>query len=136
MGLTQVMAQEVLLTIHPTTGTKTLGTKTITAPIVLRLMTANGSATANGTELASGGSYVAGTGLSIGANWAAPSGTSQSSNAAVSQANMPAATTVGVELWDSSGTPQRIEHGSMTSKTTQAGDTLTFTSGAITSAFA
>lgn len=135
MGLTQAFAQEILLSIHPTSGTKTIGTKTITAPIAIRLMTANGSATANGTELTSGGSYVAGTGLSIGANWAAPSGTSQSTNAAVSQANMPAATIVGVELWDASGTPQRIEFGSMTNKTTQAGDTLTFTSGAVTSAF-
>ena len=118
--------------LHPSTGTATVGTKTITAPIKVRLMTANGSDTAAGTELTSGGDYVAGTGISIGSNWSAAASKSKSTNATVSQANMPACTIVGVELWDSSGTPQRIDWGSMTSKTLQAGDTLSFTSGAIT----
>lgn len=120
--------------LHPTTGTTTVGALTITAPIKVRFMTANGTATAAGTELTSGGSYVAGTGVSIGSNWAATSSGSQSTNAIVSQTNMPAATIVGIELWDSNGTPKRTEYGSITSKTTVAGDTLSFASGAITSA--
>ena len=134
MAITTTFTNEILSCLHPTSATKTIGTKTITYPISVRLMTSNGNAASAGTELASGGSYVATTGISTGANWAAASSGSQSTNAAVSQANMPAATVVGIELWDNSGTPQRLEYGSMTSKTTQAGDTLTFTSGAITSA--
>ena len=128
---------EILSALHPTTGTKTIGSKTVTAPIKVRLITTLGSGTAAGTELTSGGSYTAGTGISIGSNWAAASAGSQSTNATVSQTNMPAATIVGIELWDSSATPQRLEYsasGGMTSKTTQSGDTLSFTSGAITSA--
>jgi hypothetical protein len=45
---------------------------------------------------------------------------------------MPAATIVAVEVWDSAGTPVRLWQGSMTSKTTNSGDTLSFASGAIT----
>lgn len=126
----------IVTALHPTSGTSTLGTLTVTAPIKVRFMTANGNATTAGTELTSGGSYVAGTGQSIGANWAATSGGSQATNAIVSQTNMPAATIVGIELWDSNGTPKRTEWGSITSKTTVAGDTLSFASGAITSAIA
>lgn len=130
------LLNEIVSALHPTSGTKTVGSLTITFPISVRLMTANGSATAAGTELTSGGSYVAGTGISTGANWAAVSGGSQATNAVVSQTNMPAATIVGIETWDANGTPRRIEYGSITSKTTVAGDTLSFASGAITSAIA
>jgi len=125
------MVDALLNALHPSSGTATVGTKTITAPIKVRLMTANGSDTAAGTELGSGGSYVAATGINIDTNWAASSAKSKATNATVSQTNMPSATVVGVELWDSSGTPQRIDWGSMTSKTTTSGDTLSFTSGAI-----
>ena len=133
---TTLLANKILNALHPTSGTTTLGAQTITFPIKIRLMTANGTATANGTELTSGGSYVAATGISTGANWAAASSGSQATNAVLSQTNMPAATIVGIELWDSNGTPIRTEWGSMTSKTTSAGDTLSFASGAITSALA
>jgi hypothetical protein len=125
------IVNEILDALHPGTSTKTVGTKTITAPIVVRLMTANGSDTANGTELSTSGSYVAVTGISVGTNWAAASAKSKATNGALSQTGMPAATIVGIELWDSSGTAQRIDWGSMTSKTTQSGDTLSFASGAI-----
>lgn len=130
------LLDEIVSALHPTSATKTIGALTITFPIKIRLMTANGNSTTAGTELTSGGSYVAGTGLSIGANWAAVSGGSQATNAIVSQTNMPAATIVGIELWDSNGTPKRTEWGSITSKTTVAGDTLSFASGAVTSAIA
>lgn len=102
-----------------------------TTSLKLRLMTANGSATANGTEL-TGGSYVAG-GSAVTFSAATSPSTSQTS-ASWSQTGMPAATTTGVEVWDIAGTPVRQELGSLSpSKTTAAGDTLSFASGAITS---
>lgn len=131
------LLDEIVSALHPTSGTKTIGALTITYPLAIRLMTAAGSATAAGTELSSGGSYVAATGISMGANWAVVSGGSQATNAALSQTNMPAATITAIELWDSSGTKRRTEFGNLTaSKTTSAGDTLSFASGAITSAIA
>jgi hypothetical protein len=136
---TTLLANAILTALHPVAATATIGTKTITYPILVRLMTANGTATANGTELTTGGSYTAaGTGITTGpgANWAAASAGSQATNAICSQTNMPAATIVGIELWDSTATKIRTEWGSMTSKTTSAGDTLSFASGAISSALA
>lgn len=127
----------ILTALHPTSGTATLGSLTVTFPIKIRLMTAAGTQTAAGTELGSGGSYVAGTGLSIGANWGAAATGSQAINAVVSQTNMPVATIPAIELWDSNGTPKRMEFGNLTaSKTTASGDTLSFASGALTSALA
>jgi hypothetical protein len=112
-----------------------LGTASFTAtttPLKCRLMTANGSASANGTELASGGSYVAGTGLSP-ATFASASGESASTSVALTQASMPAATIVGVELWDSAATPKRKWWGALSAnKTTNAGDTFTIPSGSLT----
>jgi hypothetical protein len=126
------MVDALLDALHPSgTNTAVVGTKTIQGPIRVRFMTANGSDTANGTELSTGGSYTAGSGVSIDSNWAASSAKTKATNATIQQTNMPASTIVGIELWDSTGTPQRIDWGSMTSKTTQAGDTLSFSSAAI-----
>lgn len=144
MALHQATAHAILTAMHATSGTATLGTITVTAPNKIRLMTAQGTATATGTELTTGGSYIsqaatpATGGISIGTNWAAASAGSQATNAVISQANMPAATIVGIEIWDSHATvPVRLEYTtSFTSKTTLAGDTLSFASGAITSALA
>lgn len=144
MALHQATAHAILTAMHPTSGSATLGSLTITSPNKIRLMTAQGTATATGTELATGGSYVAQSttpasgGISIGANWAAASAGSQATNAVVSQTNMPAATIVGIEIWDGHATtPVRIEYTtSFTSKTTASGDTLSFASGAISSALA
>jgi hypothetical protein len=144
MALHQATANAILTAMHATSATTTLGTITVTAPNKIRLMTAQGTASATGTELATGGSYVsqnttpATGGVSIGTNWAAASAGSQATNAIVSQANMPVATIVGIELWDSHATvPVRLEYTtSFTSKTTASGDTLSFASGAITSALA
>ena len=105
-----------------------------TSPIRVRQMTANGSASANGTELASSGGYTAGA--------SAPSVTmgsaasqSAASTTAVTITNMPATTIVGVELWDSNATPKRQQLGALTaSKTTASGDTLSYAIGAITTA--
>jgi hypothetical protein len=113
-----------------------VSTVTVTGPLRLRLMTANGTATANGTELATSGGYTAGTGaptITFGAaTTATPSVASNSG--IVSITNMPAATIVGVEVWTSDGTPFRVEQAALgTSRTTVAGDTLSFAVGAVTS---
>lgn len=103
-----------------------------TTPITCRLMTVNGTSTANGTELATSGGYTSGTGAPTVTFSAAAAG-SKASNAAVTVTNMPANTIVGVELWDSSGTPVRLWWGPLTaSKTTNAGDTFTIASGSLT----
>lgn len=103
-----------------------------TAPIRCRLMTANGSATANGTELASSGGYTAGASAPS-VTFGAPASGSAASTTAVTVTNMPAATIVGVELWDSTATPARKWYGALTaSKTTNAGDTFSIAIGSLT----
>lgn len=114
------------------------GVASLTMPTGLRcrLMTANGSASANGTELATSAGYTSGTGAPLmpfgAATTASPSVAANSG--IVSVTNMPAATIVGIEIWES--TPVRIELGSLaTNRTTVLGDTLSFAAGAVTSAF-
>jgi hypothetical protein len=112
-----------------------LATTTLTASttgIHIRLMTANGSVSANGTELGTSGGYTAGTGTAT-VTWAAASAASAASNQAYTVTNMPATTIVGVELWDSNGTPKRQAWGALSaSKTTNSGDTFSIASGSIT----
>jgi hypothetical protein len=97
-----------------------------TAPIKVRLMTANGSATAAGTEV-TGGSYASQT-----ATFASAASGSAASNATVNFTNMPAVTVVGVELWDSAGTPLRKWFGALTAnKTLNSGDTFSIASGSL-----
>jgi hypothetical protein len=103
-----------------------------TSPIRCRLMTANGTVSSNGTELATSGGYTSGTGAPTVAFAAASAGAAASSGA-VTVTNMPATTIVGVELWDSAGTPVRKWWGALTaSKTTASGDTFTIPSGQLT----
>lgn len=129
MALDQVRANQLLDAIH---GVASL--TAITAPIRCRYMTANGSATANGTELATSGGYTSGTGAPSVTWGTAASGTS-ATTANISTTNMPATTVVGVEFWDSNGTPKRQSFGALTaSKTTASGDTFTISSGAATEA--
>lgn len=100
-----------------------------TTPIKTRLMTANGNATTLGTQV-TGGSYASQTLTS-----AAASAGVNASNVALTYTSMPAVTVVGVENWDSAGSPRRIEFGPLSaSKTTNAGDTLTIPSGSLTRA--
>lgn len=102
--------------------------------IKCRLMTANGSATAAGTELATSGGYTSGTGAPT-VTFASAAAGSASSNTAVTVTNMPATTIVGVELWDNGGTPARKWWGALTaSKTTNSGDTFSIASGSLTAA--
>jgi hypothetical protein len=98
----------------------------------LRLMTVNGTNTAPGTELPSGGSYVAVTGITP-VTWGAASGGNVANSIVLTQVNMPASTIVGGELWDSSATPHRLWLGPLTaSKTCNLGDTFSVAIGALT----
>jgi hypothetical protein len=119
---------------------------TPTVPFHLRLMTALGSGNgnvngSNGTEATSGNcpGYTAG-GNTLGAN---PTFTtmSESSPAAISNENAVSwsatgswSTIVGVEIWDTAGTPVRWMQGAVTSNITGVsnGDTVNFAIGSIT----
>lgn len=108
-----------------------------TSPIRCRLMTTNGTVSTNGTELTTGGGYTAAPGAANNNVTFAAAGTgSAASNVAVTINNMPApagGSIVGVELWDSAGTPKRQAWGALTaSKTVNAGDTFSIASGALT----
>jgi hypothetical protein len=102
-----------------------------TGPVQLALVTVAGSNTAAGTEVANAGgsSYARQT---IAFNGA--SAGSATNSGTLNFTNMPATTTVGVEIWDStSGTKIRRWFGALTaSKTTSLGDTLSFAAGSIT----
>lgn len=105
------------------------GTTTYTAPTTpmkLALMTANGSATAAGTEV-TGGSYARQT-IAFGS----ASSQAATNSGSISFTAMPAVTVVGVEILDSAGTPRRAWYGPLTaSKTLNAGDTLSFATSAV-----
>jgi hypothetical protein len=105
-------------------------TTALTGPLMVRLMTANGSDSAAGTEVVnSGGSTYAPQSVAF----PSATGTTQTSNSAdVVFANMPACTVVGVEIWDSAGTPFRWWWGPATAnKTVNLGDTLRILAGAL-----
>lgn len=98
-----------------------------TTPLKVALVTANGSDTAAGTEV-TGGSYAR-QNLSVGAAVAGAT----SNSADLVWTGMPAATVVGVEIWDSAGTPVRLWYGPLTaSRTVAAGDELRLTAGSLT----
>lgn len=103
-----------------------------TGPLRNRLMTANGSATSAGTELATSGGYTSGTGAPTIAFGAAAAAVSTSTSAQT-VTNMPATTVVGIEIWDSAGTPLRKWWGALAAnKVTNAGDTYSQAIGAVT----
>jgi hypothetical protein len=76
-----------------------------TAPLMVRLMTANGSDSAPGTEVVNaGGSSYTPQSVAFGA----ASGTTSTANSAdIVFSNMPACTLTGLEIWDSAGSPFR-----------------------------
>jgi len=116
---------------------------TPTTPFKLRLMTAMGSgngnvAGSNGTELTSATGYTAG-GSSLGSS-PTFSTFSSASPAAVTNSNAVSwsagstwTTVVGIEIWDSTGTPARYLQGTTTSSITGVvnGDTVQFAAGSI-----
>ncbi|GAP46888.1 phage tail fiber protein [Streptomyces azureus] len=98
-----------------------------TTPLKVALVTANGTDTAAGTEV-TGGSYAR-QDLAVAA--AVAGATSNSADLVWS--GMPAATVVGVEIWDSAGTPVRLWYGPLTaSRTVSAGDELVLSAGQLT----
>lgn len=133
MALDQTRANEVLTWMHGGAAPTILtgGTK-------LAINTAVGNATTAGTEVATGGGYTAGTGGRVTLAWAAAATGSQATNAIASVSNYPRAETVtSVDIFEAGGSFRRIEWGSLAaSKTMASGDTLSFASGAITSALA
>jgi hypothetical protein len=101
-----------------------------TAPLKLALMTVTGDRSSAGTEV-SGGSYVQ---QSLAMD--TPSGESTSSTAEIDFTGMPevsgGSTVTGITIYDSSTTPVRKWFGDLQSpKTTNSGDTLSFSVGAI-----
>lgn len=97
-----------------------------TAPLKLRLMTANGTDSANGTEV-TGGSYA-----SQNITFTSASAGSASNAAQIQYTSMPAVTVVGFEVWDSNATPRRICWiPATTNRVVNAGDTYNVAIGAI-----
>jgi hypothetical protein len=97
-----------------------------TGPMKLALETTTGTNAAAGVEL-TGGSYVRQT-----VTFGSAAGGAASNSAAVTFTALPAAVVAGVEIYDSAGTPRRGWVGPMTaSKTVAAGDSLTFSIGAV-----
>ena len=102
-------------------------TFSVTTPIKLALVTANGDDASAGTEV-TGGSYARQTITFT----AADAGEIENASA-ISFTGMPAVTVVGIELYDSAGSPKRLAYGALTSsRAVTAGDTVQFASGAIT----
>lgn len=133
MALDQTRANEILTWMHGGSAPTVLtgGTK-------LAINTAVGNATTAGTEVATGGGYTAGTAGRITLAWGTAASGSQATNAVAQVTNYPRAETVtSVDIFEGGGSFRRIEWGSLTaSKTMASGDTLSFASGAITSALA
>lgn len=134
-GIDQTRATAILAAFAINSGTATVGTMTITGPTHMRLMTANGSDSSNGTELSTSGGYTAGgSALTMGT----ASAGSVSSTASVSWTNMPSTTLTGMEQWDTSGTPLRLFWGPWTGGniTVASGNTFTVASGNLTDSLA
>lgn len=137
MAIDQTRANETLTWMHGGASPTVLNSTSR-----LRIYTStNSSATTEGTaQVATGGSYTGGntstSGIAL--SWAASSAGSQATNAVASVTSYPRIETVNqAEVWDGAATPKRVEFGSLTSaKTMAVGDTLSFASGAITSALA
>lgn len=98
-----------------------------TTPIRVALVTANGTDSAAGTEV-TGGSYAR-----QNVTFANAAAGATDNTTAVTFTGMPAVTVVGIELWDSAGTPVRLAYGPLTGggKTTNAGDTFSIAIGDI-----
>jgi hypothetical protein len=98
-----------------------------TGPMKLALVTVLGTATAAGTEV-TGGSYARQT-LAMGS----ASAGSAANTSTITFSGLPACTVVGVDVYDSAGTPRRCWFGALAaSKTVASGDAISFAVGSIT----
>lgn len=108
-----------------------VGSWTPTGPLMLRLMTANGSSSAAGTEVV-GGTYTP-QAIAFGS---ADVNALAASTADITFTDMPAADIVGLEIWDSATSPLRLWWGALTAtKTVAAGGPINFPAGSITVSF-
>lgn len=122
-NLTDNIETQIIDAIH---GTATF--PAVTTPMKLRLMTANGTDAAAGTQV-TGGTY-------------APQNITMTAAAAGACSNstlirfdgLPAATITGVEVWDSNATPRRIWYAPLTGGgvAVTAGQPLEFAIGQLT----
>lgn len=106
-----------------------------TKPINLALVTVIGTATTAGTEV-TGGSYARQALVTSGTTvfGTASAGSITNSVSAVSFTGMPGPITiVGIEIWDTTGTPVRRWFGLLSaSKSVNSGDTVTFALSSLT----
>lgn len=107
-----------------------------TQPLHLRLMTAQGSNTANGTEATATncpGYTAGGAAIGVSPSFGANSAGVSASTAAVSWTASGAWVAIpAAEVWDTAATPKRLVQGAITSFTLANGNTVNFASGAIT----
>lgn len=119
-NLTQTAASNILNWINAV-GTPTRPT----APLKCRAMTANGSASSAGTEV-TGGSYTPQS-VTVGTS---TNGSTVTNTADLVFTLMPSCTVVGVEIWDSAGTPVRQWWGALAAnEVIAAGGTFTISAG-------
>ena len=124
-GLVQLVRVNMLNTLFRITAYTTP-----TTPMKLAVNSVAASDTAAGTE-DTGGSYARQT-ITMGTPTSANPSVTASTDAQTFT-NMPAVTSVGVNIYDNAGTPIRTAWGDLTAnKTTAAGDTLSFAIGAVT----
>lgn len=103
-----------------------------TTPLKVALMTANGSDSAAGTEV-TGGSYAR-QNITL---TSSTGGSGVSNDADILFTAMPACTVVGIEIYDSAGTPVRLWYGALAaSKTLAAGDEFKLAAGDVDLAIA
>lgn len=103
-------------------------------PLNLRLMTAQGSNTSNGTQaLTSNCPGYTTNGLTMGnpSFGSNASGVSSSANAVSYTATGAWTAVVAIETWDASGTPKRVDQGGITSVTLANANTLSFPAGQV-----
>ena len=133
--LTAWFTSSTTFTITPGTGGGSAFT--ITPPHHLRLMTTQGSNTANGTEATAGNcpGYTA-LGASLGTTFCAAASAGQQANANSVSWNATGtwSSIPSIEIWDNAGTPVRELQGALTSSITGVvnGDTVQFAAGSIT----
>jgi len=135
--LQALFTSSAAFTITPGTGGGSAFT--CTPPFRLRLMTAQGTNSSNGTEMTTEFGYTTAPGStanSLGTTFcAAPSGGTQSNSNSVSwSATGTWPTITAIEIWDTAGTPLRWLQGALTSSITGVvnGDTVQFAAAAIT----
>jgi hypothetical protein len=105
---------------------------TVTPPFFVRLMTVQGSNTANGTELSATGYTAGGATMGSPAYGTPAGGIIASANAVSWTAGAAWSPVVAIETFDSAATKLRYQQGSITSVTLGNGNTLTFPAGSIT----